>query len=88
LIQLKSNRFPKVLVPLERLLDRSDVFVGTKTPCVGQHVVEVVAKSLPAVGDRFYWTTFTEFQQWSQLDFSGHRLLYQMGGSSSTRVYL
>jgi hypothetical protein len=41
LIQLKSNKIPKGLVPLERLFDRSDAFVGTNKPCVGQQVVEV-----------------------------------------------
>lgn len=41
MIQLKSNKIPKGLVPLEKLFDRSYAFVGTNEPCVGQQVVEV-----------------------------------------------
>jgi hypothetical protein len=41
LIQLKSNKIPRGLVPLERLFDRSDAFIGSKQPCADQQVVEV-----------------------------------------------
>jgi len=40
-IQLKSNKIPKGLVPLENSFDRSDVFHGTNKSCVDQQVDEV-----------------------------------------------
>lgn len=40
-IQLKYNKIPKGLVPLEALFDRSNEFIGTNKPCQDQEVVEV-----------------------------------------------
>jgi len=41
MIQLKSNKIPMVLAPLENLFDRSDVFHGMNKSCVDQQVDEV-----------------------------------------------
>jgi hypothetical protein len=45
MIQLKSNKIPKGLVPLENLFDRSDMFYGTNKPCTDQQVEEIDIKS-------------------------------------------
>jgi hypothetical protein len=41
MIQLKSNKIPKGLVPLENLFDRSDIFHGTNKSCLDQQVDEI-----------------------------------------------
>jgi hypothetical protein len=41
LIQLRTNKIPRGLVPLEKFFDRSDAFVGTNKPCANQQVIEV-----------------------------------------------